>query len=50
MADQLKAVAERRYRWSVVANKYSILVKGQSQIEMPSFDFELPLKLQKAIA
>ncbi len=50
MAHQLKAVANRRYKWSVIANKYSQLVSGTSQAEVPTFDFELPIKLQRAIA
>ncbi len=49
-ADRLERVAHRRYLWSVIANKYSLLVQGSSQAETPIFDFELPLKLQKAIA
>jgi len=50
MAKRLTAVANRRYLWSVIAKKYSILVKGKKQNEIPSFNFELPSKLKKAIA
>ncbi len=50
MASRLAAVANRRYLWSVIADKYSLLVSGSSRVEEPSFDFELPVKLQRAIA
>lgn len=50
MSTRLKAVADRRYLWSVIANKYSHLINGTSQVETPIFDFELPIKLRKAIA
>ncbi len=50
MANQLKAVANRRYLWSVIAKKYGTLINGGSRVEIPSFNFELPNKLKKAIA
>ena len=50
MGNQLNRIANRRYLWSVIANKYRILVKGASRVEIPTFDFELPSKLQRAIA
>jgi Glycosyltransferase len=50
MGYQLNQIANRRYLWSVIANKYSILVKGTTRIEIPTFDFELPSKLQRVIA
>ena len=45
----LSEVANRRYLWSVIADKYSNLVAGTSTLEMPTFDFELPNQLQQAI-
>jgi len=50
MSSQLSAVANRRYLWSVIANKYSALVTGATIMEIPTFDFELPIKLKRAIA
>jgi len=50
MAKRLEAVANRRYLWSVIAKKYSMLVKGATQVEIPTFDFELPSKLKRATA
>jgi len=50
MATRLEAVANRRYLWSVIAKKYSILVEGTTRVEIPTFDFELPSKLKRAIA
>ncbi|MFK8004909.1 MAG: DUF1972 domain-containing protein [Saprospiraceae bacterium] len=46
----LSEVANRRYLWSVISDKYSNLVAGTSTLEMPTFDFELPEKLQQAIS
>lgn len=50
MSANLSEVANRRYLWSVIADKYSGLVAGTSTLEMPIFDFELPKKLQQAIS
>jgi glycosyltransferase involved in cell wall biosynthesis len=50
ISDNLLEVANRRYLWSVISNKYSDLVKGTSTLEIPTFDFELPKKLQQAIS
>lgn len=50
VSDNLLEVANRRYLWSVISNKYSDLVKGTSTLEIPTFDFELPKKLQQAIS
>ena len=49
VAGQLLEVANRRYLWSVISHKYSDLVKGISTVGVPTFDFELPRKLQQAI-
>ena len=49
IASQLLEVANRRYLWSVISHKYSDLVKGVSTLEVPTFDFELPRKLQQVI-
>ncbi len=49
MAKELTEVAFRRYRWSVIADKYSALTLGKAKKPVPVFDFELPLPLQKAI-
>ncbi len=50
ISKNLLEVANRRYLWSVISNKYSDLVKGASTLETPTFDFELPRKLQQAIS
>ena len=50
ISDNLLEVANRRYLWSVISNKYSDLVKGTSTLEIPTFDFELPKKLRQAIS
>ncbi len=50
ISSELLEVAERRYLWSVISDKYSNLVKGHSKLEIPTFDFELPKKLQQAIS
>ncbi len=50
ISSQLLEVANRRYLWSVIADKYSNLVAGRTVLETPTFDFELPKKLQKAFA
>jgi len=50
MSSRLVAVANRRYLWSVISSKYSTLVKGANVVEIPTFDFELPAKLKRAIA
>lgn len=49
ISSRLLEVAERRYLWSVISHKYSNLVIGTSTLEIPTFDFELPKKLQQAI-
>lgn len=49
MAEELIEVANRRYCWSVIANKYNALTLGKIKKPAPVFDFELPLPLQKAI-
>ena len=49
MSANLSEVANRRYLWSVIADKYSNLVAGTSTLEIPIFDFELPKQLQQAI-
>ncbi|MFK7775935.1 MAG: DUF1972 domain-containing protein [Saprospiraceae bacterium] len=46
----LSEVANRRYLWSVIADKYSNLVAGTSTAEIPTFDFELPNQLKQAIS
>lgn len=49
ISEQLSEVAYRRYRWSVIAEKYGELAKGRERQPVPVFDFELPLQLQEAI-
>ena len=49
VSNQLSEVAERRYRWSVIADKYKAVAKGKVRKPAPVFDFELPIKLQQAI-
>ena len=49
ISNNLLEVANRRYLWSVISNKYSNLVKGASTLETPTFDFELPKTLQQSI-
>ena len=49
MALDLGEVAYRRYRWSVIANKYAELAAGKAVVPSLKFDFELPKKLQEAI-
>jgi len=49
ISEQLTEVAYRRYRWSVISEKYAKLAQGVEKQPVPVFDFELPLQLQKAI-
>ncbi|MEO1627271.1 MAG: glycosyltransferase, partial [Bacteroidota bacterium] len=44
----MQRIARRRYRWSVIANKYCKLVQNEAPQLMPIFDFELPHSLQKS--
>ena len=50
MSAQLSEVAYRRYRWSVISDKYAALALGVSKKPVPVFDFELPRQLQEAIS
>lgn len=50
VSSDLVEVANRRYLWSVIAEKYSDLILGTSTLKEPTFDFELPKKLQEAIS
>lgn len=50
LSANLSEVADRRYLWSVISDKYSNLIAGTSTLEIPTFDFELPEKLQQAIS
>lgn len=43
-------VAYRRYRWSVITNKYAELAIGTAEVPTLTFDFELPRQLQEAIS
>lgn len=49
ISEQLTEVAHRRYRWSVIAEKYAHLAQGRKKSPVPDFDFELPRQLQEAI-
>ncbi len=49
VAKRLTEVAQRRYCWSVIAQKYAELAEGKVKQPRLVFDFELPLQLQEAI-
>lgn len=49
ISDQLSEVAYRRYRWSVIAQKYAELALGTEKKPVPVFDFELPKQLQQTM-
>ncbi|MEM6966125.1 MAG: DUF1972 domain-containing protein [Bacteroidota bacterium] len=42
-------VAYRRYRWSVITNKYAALATGTAEVPSLAFDFELPKQLQEVM-
>ena len=49
VATDMIEVANRRYTWSVIADKYSTLATGNAKKPIPQFDFELPVQLRRAI-
>jgi len=48
IAADLKRVAERRYCWSIVADKYRAAAEAKERMPMPVFDFDLPMALKRA--
>ena len=49
ISDDLTEVAFRRYKWSVITEKYRELAKGKKKKPVPVFDFELPTQLKETI-
>ncbi|MEO1435360.1 MAG: hypothetical protein AAFV80_07465, partial [Bacteroidota bacterium] len=47
---KMSNIAARRYTWSFISNKYHQLAKGSVSEKVLVFDFELPGKLQAALA
>ena len=47
IARNLKGVADYRYTWKNIANKYRQAAEETGRIPVPVFDFELPLALQR---
>ncbi len=50
VGDKMKDIADRRYTWSVIAQKYSALVTLPKHVKAPTpvFNFELPLTLKRS--
>ncbi|MFK8101319.1 MAG: DUF1972 domain-containing protein [Saprospiraceae bacterium] len=49
IAMEMKAIANRRYRWSIIGEKYGDLILGKKMEKEPVFDFELPLALRQVM-
>ncbi len=45
----MKSIADRRYCWNVIANKYSNLITGKVTSSSPVFQLNFPLQLQKSL-